>query len=101
MIMNVELSESGGEVYRVTREEISMDTVQRVVNLTTVRSVNLECNNFYCWTRTKNVTFPSLKKYLWCRTNELSVVPSPGYMLPDGHVLVPLGSITWELTYLA
>ena len=50
--------------------------------------------------RTKNVTFPSLKKYLWCRTNELSVALAPGYMLADVYVLVPLGSITWGVTYL-
>ena len=34
--MNVELGESGGEVYRIAREEISVDTIQRVVNLHTV-----------------------------------------------------------------
>ena len=34
--MDVELGESGGEVYRITREEISVDTIQRVVNLHTV-----------------------------------------------------------------
>ena len=36
MVMNVELGESGGEVYRITQEEISVDTIQRVVNLHTV-----------------------------------------------------------------
>ena len=50
--------------------------------------------------RTKNVTFPSLKKYLWCRTKEPSVELAPGYMLADVHVLVPLGSIGWEVSYL-
>jgi hypothetical protein len=36
MVTDVELSESGGEVYRVAREEISVDAVQRVANLHTV-----------------------------------------------------------------
>jgi len=36
VVVNVELGESSGEVYRVTREEISVDTIQRVVNLHTV-----------------------------------------------------------------
>ena len=36
MIMNVELGESGREIYRVAREEISVDTIQRVVDLHTV-----------------------------------------------------------------
>ena len=33
MVMDVELGESRGEVYRVTREEISVNAVQRVANL--------------------------------------------------------------------
>ena len=33
VVTDVKLSESGGEVYRVTGEEISVDTVQRVVDL--------------------------------------------------------------------
>jgi len=82
--MDVELGESGGEVYRVTREEISVDAVQRVANLHTI----------------KNVTFPSLKKYLWCRMKEPSAVSAPGYTLADGRALVPVGSITWELVCL-
>ena len=36
MVLNVELGESGGEIYRVAREEISVDTIQRVVDLPTV-----------------------------------------------------------------
>ena len=36
MVTDVELSESVGEVYRVTREEISVDAVQRISNLHTV-----------------------------------------------------------------
>ena len=36
MVTDIELGESGGEVYRVTREEISVDAVQRVSNLHTV-----------------------------------------------------------------
>ena len=33
MITDVELGESGGEVCRVTREEISVDAIQGVINL--------------------------------------------------------------------
>ena len=41
MVADVELSESVGEVYRVTREEISVDAVQRVANLHTVVTMNM------------------------------------------------------------
>ena len=99
--MNVELGESGGEIYRVTREEISVDTIQHVVNLSTVKSMNLASHHLQGWTtRTKNATFPSLKKYLGCRTNRPSAVSSTVYVLVDAHVLVPLGSITWEATFI-
>ena len=43
MVTDVELSESVGEVYRVTREEISVDAVQRVANLHTVKTMNMTC----------------------------------------------------------
>jgi len=36
MVTDVELGESGGKVSRVTREEISVDAIQRVANLHTV-----------------------------------------------------------------
>ena len=39
MVTDVKLGESVGEVYRVTREEISVDTVQRIANLHTVKSM--------------------------------------------------------------
>jgi hypothetical protein len=51
-------------------------------------------------TRTKNATFPSLKKYFGCRTNESSAVSDPGYVLVDIHVLVLLGPITWEAMFV-
>ena len=99
--MNVELGESGGEIYRVAREEISVDTIQRVVNLSTIKSMDLASGYLHGWTtRTTNAIFPSLKKYLGCRTNRSSAVSSPGYVLVDAHVLVPLGSITWEATFM-
>jgi len=31
--MNVKLGESGGEIYQIMQEEISVDTIQCVVNL--------------------------------------------------------------------
>ena len=36
MVTDIELVESGGEVYRVAREEISVDAIQHVINLYTV-----------------------------------------------------------------
>ena len=43
MVADVELGKSIGEVYRVTREEISVDAVQRVANLHTVVTMNTAC----------------------------------------------------------
>jgi len=43
MVTDAELGEPGGEVYRVTREEISVDAVQRVANLNIVLSINMAC----------------------------------------------------------
>jgi len=34
VVMGVEIGESGGEVCQVTREEISVDAIQHVINLT-------------------------------------------------------------------
>jgi len=100
--MNVELGESGGEIYRITREEISVDTIQRVVNLHTVRSMDSVSYDLHSrTTRTKNATFPSLKKYLGCRTNEPSAASASGYVLVDVNALVLLGSITWEAMFMA
>ena len=36
MVTDVELGESGGEVYRVAREEIPVDAVECVVDLYTI-----------------------------------------------------------------
>jgi len=52
-------------------------------------------------TRTKNATFPSLKKYLGCCTNKPSAASASRYMLVDVHALVLLGSITWEVMFMA
>ena len=41
MVADVELSESVGEVYRVTREEISVDAVQRVADLLVHRILSM------------------------------------------------------------
>ena len=43
MVTDVKLGESDGEVIRVAREEVSMDTIQHVVNL---YSVNNESYHF-------------------------------------------------------
>ena len=41
MVTDVKHGESGGEVYRVTREEISVDAVQRVANLLVHRALSM------------------------------------------------------------
>jgi hypothetical protein len=46
MVADVELGESTGEVCRVTREEISVDAVQRIANLHTVKSMNIAYTQF-------------------------------------------------------
>ena len=43
MVTDVQLGESVGEVCRVTREEISVDAVQRIANLHTVKKMNMAC----------------------------------------------------------
>ena len=35
MVMDSKLGKSGGEVYRVSRKKISVDTVERAINLDT------------------------------------------------------------------
>jgi len=99
VVTDVELVESGGEVCRVAREEISVDAIQDVINLYTVQPMNLIAYDFHSWiSRTKNVTFPSLKKNLLCRMKgpSWSALSVPGYTVVDVDVLVPFGSITWK-----
>ena len=43
MVTDTELVESGGEVARVPRKEISMDTVECPINLHTISLMNLVC----------------------------------------------------------
>ena len=43
MVTDTELVKSGGEVDRVPRKEISMDTVECSINLHTISRVNLVC----------------------------------------------------------
>ena len=74
MVTDAELVKSGGEVNRVPRKEILVDTVKCAINLYTVWLVKLVCMppSRSCPKRTRKVMFPSLKKYLWCRMNESS-----------------------------
>ena len=48
MITNIEQRKSGGKVYRVTGEEISVDAVECVVNLHTYNLIN-ESAHHYPW----------------------------------------------------
>ena len=43
MVTDTELLKSGGEVDRVPREEISMDTIECSINLHTISLMNLTC----------------------------------------------------------
>ena len=43
MVTDTELVESGGEVDRVARKEISMDTIECPINLDTIPLMNLVC----------------------------------------------------------
>ena len=43
MVTDTELAKSGGEVNRVSREEILMDTIECSINLYTICSVNPVC----------------------------------------------------------
>ena len=43
MITDIELVKSGGEVQRVAREKISMETIECPINLYTIRPMNLVC----------------------------------------------------------
>ena len=70
--MYVKLGKSCREVDGIAREEVSMDAVQRTINLRASQYVGCaKCRN----QRTRNVTFPSLKKYVSCRTKESSGDP--------------------------
>jgi hypothetical protein len=80
MIANVELVEFGREVCRVPREIVSMNTIECAIDLQTF-SVSQTHNTEM--SRTKNVIFPSLKKYMSCRTNES---PADGLALPGQFV---------------
>ena len=43
MVTDTELVKSGGEVGRVPRKEISMDTIECPINLHTISLMNLVC----------------------------------------------------------
>jgi len=47
VVTDVELGESDGEVCRVAREEISVDTIQHVINLYTVYPMSLVAYDFH------------------------------------------------------
>ena len=79
-----------------------MDAVEGVVDLHTAQLMNSASHHLYGRTiRTKNSTFPSLKKYLGCRTNEPPAASAPGYVLVGTDVMVFLGLITWEEMFIA
>ncbi len=76
VIADVKLAEFGGEVDRVPREKVPMNAIQCAIDLQLFFS---EPCAQYRALRTKNVRFPSLKKYTSCCTNDSSVV---GFALP-------------------
>ena len=51
MVTDTKLVESGGEVGRVARKEISMDTIECPINLVTISLMNLVCTPLF-WLNT-------------------------------------------------
>ena len=74
MVANAELGKSRREVYRITKKEVSMDAIQRTINLRAGQYIRYAKRHTGRRPHTRNVTFPSLKKYLSCCTNNLSGV---------------------------
>ena len=74
MITYAEPGKSSREVDRIARKEVSMDAVQRIVDLWAGQFVGYAKHRR---PRTRNVTFPSLKKYASCLLNESSGVACP------------------------
>jgi len=71
VITYAELSKTCREVDGIARKEVSMDAIQRTINLLAGQYVGYANHRR---PRTRNVTFPSLKKYASCRMNESSGV---------------------------
>lgn len=80
MIPDTKLEKFGGEIGRVAREKVSMNAVQRTIDLYVILLVN---RVHTIERRTKNVMFPSLKKYVSCRKNESSVTGSAPAEIPE------------------
>jgi hypothetical protein len=96
VVTGAELREAGGEVYGIARKEEPMDAIEGAINLRdpSQRTCRRVCH--YGLQHTKNVIFPSLKKYVSCRRNESSI--PDGYMLAG--VRLALGSPVEEFTGL-
>jgi hypothetical protein len=98
MIADVELAEFGGEVYRVPREKVSMNTIECAIDL---QPFSVKSDSRRRTPRTKNVMFPSLKKYVSCFTNDSAVdglAPLPGQFVSLGPLassagFTPVGSV--------
>ena len=93
MVTGAELGESAGEVYGIAGKEVAMDTIERAINLRDPGSESARACH-YGSQHTKNVMFPSLKKYVSCRWKESSI---PGYVLVGVRLL---GSPVEEFTGL-
>lgn len=74
MVPYVKLGKSCGEVDGIPGKEVPMDAVQRTTNL---RADQYAVYTNYRSPRTRNVIFPSLKKYVSCLMNESSDVAYP------------------------
>lgn len=67
VITDAELRKLGGEVDRVAREKVTMNTIKCTIDLRYCQRVK---GSYDAVIRTKKVIFPSLKKYVSCRRNE-------------------------------
>jgi hypothetical protein len=74
VVTNAELGKSCREVDGIARKEVSMDAVQNTINLQAGHYIGYAKHGR---PHTRNVTFPSLKKYTSCLTNELSSIACP------------------------
>jgi hypothetical protein len=93
VITDTELGKLGGEVDRVAREKVTMNTIKCTIDLRYCQRVS-ESGAYDAVTRTKNVIFPSLKKYVPCRTNESLVVGLASADTPVAVRLVDMASST-------
>lgn len=92
VITDAEPGKLGGEVDRVAREKVTMNTIKCTIDLPHCQQVT---GTHSAVTRTKNVIFPSLKKYVSCRGNESLVVGLASADTPVSLVDMASSTVGW------